>query len=353
MGQFMNHSRRDYEAPLQLSYDDILLQPNLSDISSRSEISLETQICKGIGGKYLTPIVSAPMDTVSNIDVVALTNLYGGLGILHRFMPANEQLAAAKELKKGRVFNFGVAIGVREDPLPQVARLYEAKCKIFLIDVANGYMQKVADLVKQLKDLYGDDEFFKVIAGNVCTAQGAGELAYAGADAIRVGIGNGSVCTTRDVTGVGAPQFTAVARCAQAADEYDVPIIADGGIRHSGDIVKALAAGANSVMVGRLLAGTLESPGNEHYANLDVPEWTDYRGAASEAIQTELGLPICSEGISTKLPISGTVASVTAQLRNGVKSGMSYCGARTIPELQSKAWFCRVTNAGQLEARSY
>jgi IMP dehydrogenase len=335
-----------------LSYDDILLVPYPSDIASRSEVSTETQILKGIGGSYHAPIVSSPMDTVSGIDVVALTCLYGGMGVLHRFMDPEEQVATAKELKKGRTFNFGVAIGVREDPMPQADKLYEAGCRIFVIDVANGYMEKVADLVFKLKDCYGTDEFFKVVAGNVVTAEGAGRLCDAGADAIRVGLGNGSVCTTRIVTGVGMPQVTAIQRCAEAAGRRGVPVIADGGIRHSGDIVKALAAGANSVMIGRLLAGTLEAPGQRHL----LPGWFDqkeYRGAASEAAQTELGLPICSEGITTTVLADKTVAERITNLRIGIQSGMSYCGARTIPELQEMAEFIRVTAHGVNEARSY
>jgi IMP dehydrogenase len=336
-----------------LSYDDVLLVPANSDIESRSDVNLETQILKGIGGKYLTPIVSAPMDTVSGVDVVANTCLYGGLGILHRFMDPEEQVKQAKELKKGRIFNFGVAVGVREDPLPQVEKLYEAGCRIFLIDVANGYMDKVLELVLTLKERYGSDEFFKVIAGNVVTAVGAGVLADAGADAIRVGIGNGSVCTTRDVTGVGNPQLTAVMRCAEAARRRGTHVIADGGIRNSGDILKALAAGANSVMIGRLFAGTLEAPGNSHYVNPHATEWREYRGAASEATQTKLGLPICAEGIETKVAVSGTMEDVIVRLRNGLKSGMSYCGAKTIPELQRKATFVQITQHGANEARSY
>jgi IMP dehydrogenase len=331
-----------------LSFDDVLLIPRPSDIESRQETSVSSTIIRGLAD-FRSPIVSAPMDTVSGIDLVAEVTLHGGLGVLHRFMPLEEQLKQAKELIRGRIFRFGVAVGIREDPMPQIEELFQIGVRIVIIDVANGYTKKVRETVAKIKDKFGED--LKVVAGSVATYVGAEDLCWAGADAIRVGVGPGAVCSTREVTGVGVPQLTAIEVCVDASDRFDVPVIADGGIRNSGDIVKALAIGANSVMLGRLFAGADEAPGWDSRTKIK-----DYRGMASETAQRErdksfIGIPHV-EGISTVVPGTGPVGETMTKLHYGIRSGMSYVGARTIPELQVLASFIKLSESAKEESRA-
>ncbi|NLN14445.1 MAG: IMP dehydrogenase [Tissierellia bacterium] len=247
----------------------------------------------------------------------------------------------------------GAAVGVTKDMLERVAALVEAKVDVIVVDTAHGHSKGVIDSVKLIKREFPD---LQVIAGNVATAEATVELIKAGADAVKVGIGPGSICTTRVVTGVGVPQITAIINCAKAAKEYGVPIIADGGIKYSGDITKALAAGASVVMAGSLFAGTDESPGEEIL--YEGRRYKVYRGMGSlgamdagskDRYFQEDTKKYVPEGVEGRIHYKGALGDVVYQLIGGLKSGMGYCGAKDIPTLQDTAKFIKITSATLVE----
>ena len=258
--------------------------------------------------------------------------------------------------EKGRLL-VGAAIGVTADVLDRVAALVEAGADVLCLDSAHGHSQNILNCVKRIKSLYPD---VQLIAGNVATAEGTRALIEAGADCVKIGIGPGSICTTRVVAGIGVPQITAVYDAARVAAEYDVPIIADGGIKFSGDIAKAIAAGGNVVMLGSLLAGCEESPGDtEVYQGR---QFKVYRGMGS------LGAMACGskdryfqqnnkklvpEGVEGRVPYKGPVADTIYQMMGGLKAGMGYCGCGTIDELRTKAQFTQITAAGLRESHPH
>lgn len=251
----------------------------------------------------------------------------------------------------------GAAVGVTEDVLERVGALVDAKVDVIVVDTAHGHSVGVIETVKKIKREFPD---LQVVAGNVATYEGTVELIKAGADAVKVGIGPGSICTTRVVTGVGVPQITAIINCAKAGKEYGVPIIADGGIKYSGDITKALAAGADTVMIGSLFAGTKESPGEEEL--YEGRRFKVYRGMGSLGAMkagssdryfqknTKKYVP---EGVEGRVPYRGPLGDVVYQLIGGLKSGMGYVGARTIKELQEKAKFIKITTASLIEGHPH
>ena len=250
------------------------------------------------------------------------------------------------------------AVGVGEDLEARVSALAEAGVDALVIDTAHGHSKGVVEGLRRIKAIYPDRP---VIAGNVVTAEGSRELIAAGADAIKVGLGAGSICTTRVISGAGMPQVTAIARCAQVAREAGVPLIADGGIRYSGDIVKALAAGADTVMLGSLLAGLDESPGE--MVIYEGRRFKDYRGMGSlGAMQGpgrdryatgRAGDKLVPEGIEGRVPYKGQLHDYVYQLMGGLRAGMGYVGAANLKELQEKARFVRVTYAGLIESHPH
>jgi len=264
-----------------------------------------------------------------------------------------ERPVACKDLKGQLIV--GAAIGIREGYLDRARELVKAGVDVLVVDVAHGHSDWVLEVVRRLKRELSDVD---VIAGNVATPEGTKDLIEAGADAVKVGIGSGSICITRIVTGAGVPQLTAVLECAEAAKDRSVPIIADGGIRTSGDITKALAAGASCVMVGSLLAGTEESPGVEVMRN--GRKYKLHRGMASVGASMKRGteeaeddsalLEYVAEGIEAFVPYRGYSHEIITQLVGGVRSGMSYCGARTLAELRQNASFVRLTPAALKES---
>ena len=257
---------------------------------------------------------------------------------------------------KGRLL-VGAAVGTAKDTLERVAALYQAHVDIIAVDTAHGHSEGVLAMVEKIKGLYPD---LQVIAGNIATAAAAEDLIKAGADCVKVGIGPGSICTTRIVAGIGVPQVTAVMDCAEAAAKYGVSIIADGGIKYSGDIVKALAAGANAVMVGSLLAGTAESPGEtEIYQGRSFKV---YRGMGSLAAMNAGSADryfqsgskkFVPEGVEGRVPFRGPLSETVYQMLGGLRSGMGYCGAENIGALQENAEFVRITNAGLTESHPH
>jgi IMP dehydrogenase len=278
-----------------------------------------------------------------------------GLITARDIIKLQEHPQATKD-SKGRL-RVGAAVGIREEDMPRIAACVEAEADVLVLDVAHGHMEHVLDVVRRLKAQYPQ---MPLIAGNVATAEGVRDLARAGADAVKVGVGSGSICITRVVTGFGVPQLTAVAECAEEGRRLGVPIIADGGIRNSGDITKALAAGASTVMLGSLLAGTDQSPGAPVVRN--GRRYKLVRGMASltanvarkevekEAVDEDELTEVIPEGVEAVVPDRGDVFDILHQLIGGLRSGMSYCGAETLDELFEKAEFIRITPAGSEES---
>ena len=468
-----------------LSFDDALLIPRRSSIRSRKEVITRSRFTRRI---WLSiPIVSAAMDTVTESRMAIAMAREGGIGVIHRFMPAERQAEEVLKVKraeniviedpytvnpemrikdarrlmekfrvsglivvdeerrvlgiltrrdvvfedddrlvkdamtprndmivakpgismeeaeeifrkykveklpivdednklKGLITSLDLvkrkmypnasrdsrgrllaaaAIGVREESIRRAELLVKAGVDVIVIDVAHGHTEMVINMVKRLRRTYGDE--LEIVAGNVVTPEGVEDLVSAGVDAVKVGIGPGSVCTTRIVAGVGVPQLTAIMICSEKARELDTPIIADGGIRYSGDIVKALAAGASTVMIGRLLAGTDESPGA--IVVRDGRKYKIYRGMASlyamlgrevretgneaEALLDASEYSYYAEGVEAYVPYTGSVSEVIKQLVAGLRSGMSYLGARDIDELKRNAVFIRITESGFKES---
>ncbi|MFA0816400.1 MAG: IMP dehydrogenase [Anaerofustis sp.] len=253
----------------------------------------------------------------------------------------------------------GAAVGVGPDCMNRIAALYGAKVDVIVVDTAHGHSDNVIKTVRMIKEAYPD---LQIVAGNVATAKGTRDLIEAGADAVKVGIGPGSICTTRVVAGIGVPQITAIMDCAEMADKYDIPIIADGGIKYSGDITKAIAAGASTVMIGSLLAGTDESPGETII--YQGRRFKAYRGMGSlGAMQQEFGSSdryfqegqkkLVPEGVEGRVAFKGSVPEVVYQLVGGLRSGMGYCGCPTIKELKEKTQFVKITAASLAESHPH
>jgi len=271
-----------------------------------------------------------------------------------------ENFPAASKDKKGRPL-VGAAVGVKGDFMERTESLLEANVDVVVVDIAHGHSENAVNTVRHIKKAFPDCE---LIAGNVATAQGAEDLIKAGVDAVKVGVGSGSICITRVVTGSGVPQLTAVMDCAKVGRKYDVPIISDGGTRTSGDATKALAAGASSVMIGSMFGGTDESPGALLTKN--GKRFKVYRGMASLAaslgrkskqngnISLEEDLnDYVAEGVEAMTLYKGSVNDILKQLTGGVRSGLSYCGAHTIPQMQENAEFIKISGAGFAESQPH
>jgi len=465
-----------------LTFDDVLLVPRYSDITSRSQTDLSTKLSRNISINI--PFVSANMDTVTESSMAVAMARAGGVGIIHRFLTIKEQanevlkvkrsgsvmienpysidadksvddalviakdrdisgllvvdsdskligiiterdllfanqsdrisdvmtkdvvtanvgvsldeakrilhkhrieklplvdesraikgLITSKDItnntdypnaskdKKGRPL-VGAAVGVKGDFLERSESLLDAGTDILVVDIAHGHSQNAISTVKNIKKAFPDCE---LIAGNVATAQGAEDLIKAGVDAVKVGVGSGSICITRVITGSGVPQLTAVIDCAKVGHDHGIPIISDGGTRTSGDATKALAAGASSVMVGSMLGGTDESPGTVLTKN--GKRFKVYRGMASLAasigrrsketssmlLDDDLN-DYVAEGVEAMVPYKGTVTDILKQLSGGVRSGLSYCGAHTIPQMQKNAEFIKMSRAGFAESQPH
>jgi IMP dehydrogenase len=465
-----------------LTFDDVLLVPKYSDITSRSQTDLSTKLSRNI--TINIPFVSANMDTVTESLMAGAMARAGGIGIIHRFLTIKEQanevvkvkrsgsvmienpysisvdksieyaidyaqdkdisgllvvdsnskligivterdllfanktskiedvmtkdvvtaklgvtLDESKEIlhkhrieklpivddsgtikglitskditnnenfpnaskdKKGRPL-VGAAVGVKGDFLERSESLLDAGIDVLVVDIAHGHSENAISTVRNIKKAFPNCE---LIAGNVATAQGAEDLIKAGVDAVKVGVGSGSICITRVITGSGVPQLTAVMDCAKIGKDYGIPIISDGGTRTSGDATKALASGASTVMIGSMLGGTDESPGTVLTKN--GKRFKVYRGMASLAASIgrkskETGLisldddlnDYVAEGVEAMVPYKGTVTDILKQLTGGVRSGLSYCGAHTIPQMQENAEFIKMSRAGFAESQPH
>ena len=464
-----------------LTFDDVLLVPKRSDITSRTQANLETRLSRSISLNI--PLISANMDTITESAMAVAMARYGGIGIIHRFLTMQEQanevlkvkrsgsimienpytisqsqtvadaveyaqsrdisgllvvddggklvgiltkrdlvfesgssgidevmkkdviaarpgislddakqilrqnrieklpltddagrvkgLITSKDIKhmedypyaskdtKGRPL-VGAAVGVKGDFMERTESLLEAGADVIVVDIAHGHSENALKAIGHIKRGFPDCE---LIAGNVATAQGARDLISAGVDAVKVGVGSGSICITRVITGSGVPQLTAVLDCAKVGREHDIPIISDGGTRTSGDITKALAAGASTVMMGSVLGGTDETPGTVLTKN--GKQFKVYRGMASLAAslgrKTKEGSALIdddlndyvAEGVEAMVPYRGTVKDILKQLSGGVRSGLSYCGARTIRQMQQNAEFIKISRAGFAESQPH
>ncbi|MDR1087292.1 MAG: IMP dehydrogenase [Endomicrobium sp.] len=258
--------------------------------------------------------------------------------------------------EKGRLI-VGAAIGITKDMFERTKALVDSNVDVIVIDTAHGHSQGVLEAVKKVKDAFPQ---VQIIAGNIATSQAAEDIIKAGADAIKAGIGPGAICTTRVVTGIGVPQITAVYDCAQVAVKYGIPVIADGGIKYSGDIPKAIAAGASVCMIGSLFAGTAESPGEDIIYNGRA--FKTYRGMGSSSAMAagssdryfqENSKKIVAEGVEGRVPYRGTLSDVVYQLIGGLRAAMGYCGVKTIQELREKGQFVRITAAGLTESHPH
>jgi IMP dehydrogenase len=272
-----------------------------------------------------------------------------------------EEYPHASKDKKGRLL-VGAAVGVKGDYLERTEALLEAGADVLVVDIAHGHSENAINTVHMIKKAFPACE---LIAGNVATGDGAKDLIRAGVDAVKVGVGSGSICITRVVTGSGVPQLTAVLDSVRVAREYDIPVISDGGIRNSGDITKALAAGSSSVMVGSLFGGTDESPGKTLVKN--GKKYKMYRGMASfyaslgrkyreegaQVIDSDDLNDYVPEGVEAMVPYKGSVVEIVRQLAGGLRSGLSYCGAKTIAEMQKNAEFIKMTSAGFIESQPH
>jgi len=329
-----------------LTYDDVLLTPQFSDIRSRSEVHLTSALDDNI--VLQLPIISSPMDTVTESEMAYIMDSLGGIGIIHRYNSIEEQAGLVAEVVNAGADNVGAAIGVSGDFFERAQTLVENGANVICVDVAHGHHILMKETLGVLKKSFG--EAVHIMAGNVATLEGINDLAKWGANSIRCNIGGGSICSTRIQTGHGLPGLQTIIDCAKT--QHDVAIIADGGIRTAGDIVKALAAGADFVMLGSLLAGTDETPGE----TIATPEGLkkSYRGMASKDAQLAWrGSYSSNEGISAFVRYKGSVVNVLEDLRGGMLSGLSYSGCRTIKGLQTNAKWTRQTAAGQTESRTH
>lgn len=297
---------------------------------------------------------------IEKLPLVDSKGRVAGLITSKDILKIDEYPHAAKD-KKGRLL-VGGAVGVKGDYLERAEALLGAGADTIVVDIAHGHSENAINTVRMIKKAFPSCD---LIAGNVATGAGARDLIEAGVDAVKVGVGSGSICITRVVTGSGVPQLTAVIDAAKAANEYDIPVISDGGIRTSGDLTKALAAGASSAMIGSMFGGTDESPGKTLVKN--GKKFKMYRGMASymaslgrkyreegeQVMDADDPNEYVPEGVEAMVPYKGSVVEIVRQLAGGMRSGLSYCGARTIPEMQKNAEFVRITGAGFIESQPH
>lgn len=326
------------------TFDDIALVPQYNNIPSRTEPTTETWLTKD--RKIQIPLLAANMDSVMGEELAEVLLQWGSIPIFHRFASFETQAAWLKKYGERMFISSGIL------KIDETRKLLDLGALGVCIDVAHGHSESMFRFIEELKRTHPQQD---VIAGNVCTAMAYHDLVNAGADAVKVGVGPGAACTTRMVTGFGVPQFTAVFECAQIAEKLRIPLIADGGIRDSRDVVLALAAGASSVMIGKLFALTTESAAKKRTDSITGQQEAKYRGQASEDFQADfygaLKEKTVAEGIDFWGPVSGSANQLITKLLGGLRSGLTYGGARSIKELQRKAEFVEVTNAYIYESK--
>ena len=393
-----------------LTYDDVNIVPKYSELESRENVKLNTRFTKNT--ELTIPIVSSPMDTVTELDMAKEMLDWGGTGVIHRFNTIEEQSKIMQKLHRewNSFFSIGdmnetkipktliearkdyyetngrpndkesqedfddyikfvkdrldmdkrwrkkplcAAIGVTGDYKERAQELVKNGCNVLLIDVAHGHHVLVKNVIEELRNEFGRD--VEIIGGSIATSTAARQLCEWGVDGLRVGVGNGSLCETRIRTGVGIPQVSALIDCVTVADSYDVPIIADGGIRNIGDVCKGLGCGADTIMVGSLLSGTKESPGSIEKKGQWPNEqlFKKYRGSASLDSKSDRGEDKNVEGNHKVIPYKGKVKRIINDIEDGIRSSCSYVGASSLEEYRSLVEFVEVTKAGQVEAQPH
>lgn len=334
-----------------LTFDDILLVPQYSEVVP-TEVDTTGFFTAKI--KLKEPVASSAMDTVTESKMAIALGQMGALGVIHKNLSIEAQAKEVEQAKKAGV-QVAAAVGATGDFLQRAEALVKAGVDAVVVDTAHGHSKRVIEAVKAIKKSLK----VQVVAGNVATFEGAKALVNAGADAVKVGIGPGSICTTRMVSGSGVPQIYAITEAVRACKTKKIPVIADGGIKYSGDITKALAAGASCVMIGSLLAGTEEAPGEvfeEH-----GKKYKAYRGMGSLGAMNDgskdrygqekvVGGKLVPEGVEARVPFKGSVVNIIEQLTGGLRSGMGYSGAKNIKDLQKKARFVKISPAGLRES---
>ena len=361
--------------PQALTFDDVLLVPGYSETHPNS-IDLSTRLTKGI--KLNIPLISAAMDTVTESRLAIAIARMGGVGVIHKNLSIEDQCLEIKKVKtqetpstskevehhssnfdqRGRLL-VGAALGVSPELMERAEALVSHEVDFFCLDSSHGHSLGVIQSIKDLKKKFPS---VPLLAGNVATYEGAKALIEAGADCIKIGIGPGSICTTRIVTGAGMPQLTAIAEASRACREKQIPCIADGGIKCSGDISKAIAAGADSVMLGGLFAGTEESPGDT--ITFEGRTYKSYRGMGSLAAMkagskdryfqenAELN-KLVPEGIEGQVPFKGKLEDVVIQLVGGLRAGMGLSGSSNVQDFIMRSQFVQITNAGLKESHAH
>jgi len=346
---------------LGLTYDDVLLLPDESDVVP-SEVNTRTRLTRNI--EIDVPVISSAMDTVTEARMAVAMAKAGGIGIIHRNLSIEDQVKNVVEAKKSGLV--GAAVGVGDDGFARASAIIEAGVDVVVVDTAHGHHRAVLDAVARIRKAF---PHINIIGGNIATRAGAQALINAGVDAVKVGVGPGSICTTRVVAGVGVPQVTAIMEAHKACVKAGIPLIADGGLQFSGDIVKAIVAGADSVMLGSLLAGTDESPGE--ILEINGLKYKGYRGMGSLGAMQSRGEQksyskdrymqddvlaedkLVPEGIEGKVAARGPVSTVVHQLVGGLRSGMGYAGAPTISDLQKHGRLIQITAAGLQESHPH
>jgi IMP dehydrogenase len=317
-----------------LTFDDVALVPQFNNVESRTQPSLETWLSKTT--KIGIPILCANMDTTIGEEMADLLIKNGSLPIFHRFTSLEQQKKWVNKYKSNCYISCGV------NNFENIEQLLELGARGVCIDIAHGHSEVMIKLIKKIKNQFPEKE---VIAGNVCTATAVHDLYNAGADAIKCGVGPGSCCTTRMVTGFGVPQFSAILNCSKAAKKLKIPLIADGGIRNSRDMILALAAGASTVMMGGLFSKTIESP--SEVIEKDGLIFKKYRGQASKDFQDDYYGQVKNgtvpEGVSFEVECSGSAKELIDEFCGGLRSGLTYGGSKSINELHNKAEFVHVT----------
>ena len=360
----MLEGSREKVVMLGLTYDDVLLLPDASEVVP-SEVDTSTRLTRKISLRV--PLVSSAMDTVTESKMAIAMAKAGGIGIVHRNLPIEDQVKHVKAVKKeDATYLVGAAVGVGDDGFARALAVIEAGVDVVVVDTAHGHHRAVLDAIARIKEAHPE---IQIIGGNVATRAGAQALINAGADAVKVGVGPGSICTTRVVAGVGVPQVTAIMEAHKACVKADIPLIADGGLQYSGDIAKAIVAGADTVMLGSLLAGCDESPGE--LVEVQGRKFKAYRGMGSLGAMQSRGEQksyskdrymqddvlsedkLVPEGIEGKVAYRGSVSATVHQLVGGLRSGMGYAGAATIDDLQMNGHLIQITAAGLQESHPH
>lgn len=356
-----------------LTFDDVLLIPAESHVLP-NEVKLDTKLAPNL--QLHIPLISAGMDTVTEGNMAIAMAENGGLGVIHKNLSIEVQVEEVKKAKgktvdpnlphpavddQGRLLA-AAAVGVTSDTFERAESLLEAGADAIVIDTAHGHSAGVLHKIKEIREHFPNAT---LIAGNVATGEGTAALFDAGVDVVKVGIGPGSICTTRIVAGVGVPQITAIYDAASVAQKYGKKIIADGGIKYSGDVVKALAAGGNAVMLGSMFSGTTEAPGTI-FTN-EGKQFKSYRGMGSVGAMSQQhgssdryfqggvneANKLVPEGVEALVPYKGDVSNIIYQIDGGLRAGMGYVGAGTIEELIENSQFVQITNAGLRESHPH